>query len=58
MLRIMYGTKLDIAFTVCKLSKFPKLKIDHYKVINSDEYLLYKIFKVNSIIDVSNNIYI
>ena len=58
MLRIMYGTKLDVAFTVYRLSKFLKLKVDHYKVLNCDEYLLYIIFKFNFIIDVSDNIYV
>ena len=58
MLRIVYGTKLGIAFTVCRLSKFLKLKVDHYKVLNCDEYLLYRIFKFNFIIDVSDNIYV
>ena len=54
----MYGTKLDIAFIVCRLSKFLKLEVDHKKVLNCDEYLLYRIFKFNSIIDVSDNIYV
>ena len=58
MLRIMYRTKLDVAFTVCRLSKFLKLEVDHYKVLNCDEYLLYIIFKFNFIIDVSDNIYV
>ena len=58
MLHIMYGTKLDIAFTVCRLSKFLKLEVNHYNVLNCDKYLLYRIFKFKSIIDVSDNIYV
>ena len=54
----MYGTKLDIAFTVCRLSKFLKLEVNHYNVLNCDKYLLYRIFKVNFNIDVSDNIYV
>ena len=39
MLRIMYGTKLDIAFTIYRLSKFLKLEVDAFTIHRLSKFL-------------------